>query len=368
MAAGHWFSPWRPAAGPLPAGCPGEPPHGSRSPSSCSCGCRAPASPRPCGETGSGRGRPLLQHPARGALRPGQPGETSGAVPGHRPCQAAGVAANAAVLAPGTHQDSQGRVGVGRRQPCAEPGEAGAVPACLVMEPLALFTAGLRPSGIFFLIRTVLQQKTVFAYSSNGWCSWSSDQVAWVYTTLLSPPAEPGAPGSRGCHPGNEGWRRTPLPGSFLELGSDLSLRSRACGRQNSGFESTGAEPRVFVAPGTAPLPGGPCLPLPLTSPLEPGAWMLPATTSAETIPCLGFLSCADSMEHRKGHCDRCGHIRCLMSESWHHTLSLALPRRHFSAEEGLFTRADGDRTRRNGFTLTEGRFKSGIWKKYSSV
>lgn len=87
---------------------------------------------------------------------------------------------------------------------------------------------------------------------------------------------------------GMRAMRRTPLPGSFLELGSNLSLRSRACGRQDLGSESTGTDPGVFVAPGTAHVVGGPCLPLPLTSPLKPGAWMLLAATTAETIPCLG--------------------------------------------------------------------------------
>jgi len=51
VSVGCWSSPWCPSAGPSPAGCPGEPPHGSRSPSSCSCGCRGPASPHPCSET-----------------------------------------------------------------------------------------------------------------------------------------------------------------------------------------------------------------------------------------------------------------------------------------------------------------------------
>lgn len=45
-------SPWCPSAGPLPAGCPVEPPHGSRSPGSGSSGCRGPASPHPCGKSG----------------------------------------------------------------------------------------------------------------------------------------------------------------------------------------------------------------------------------------------------------------------------------------------------------------------------
>lgn len=206
-----------------------------------------------------------------------------------------------------------------------------------------------------------MQQKRVFAYSSNGWCSWSSDQVAAVYATLLSPPAEPGAPGSRGCHPGMRAGRRPPSPSSCLELGSGFSLRSRACGRQDSGSGSTGTEPGVFAAPGTFTAE--------LTSPLKPGAWMILAVTRAETnFPAWGSLSCAGSTVHRKGHYGRLWTHHCLMSEPWHHTLGLALSRRHFSAAEGLFTRADSDRTRRNGFTLTEGRFTSGIWKKYSSV
>lgn len=81
-------------------------------------------------------------------------------------------------------------------------------------------TARLGPGGIFFLIRAVLLQKKVFVYSSNGWCSWSSDQVASVYATLLSPPAESGAPGSRGWHPGYGDLEKdTPpwqLPGAGL--------------------------------------------------------------------------------------------------------------------------------------------------------
>lgn len=102
--------------------------------------------------------------------------------------------------------------------------------------------------------------------------------------------------------------RRPPLPSSCLELGLDLSLRSRACGRQDSGSESTGTEPGVFVAPGT--LTAG------LTSPLQPGPWMLLAATTAETnFPAWGSLSCADSMVHRKAHCGGRGHIHCLMSE-----------------------------------------------------
>lgn len=45
-------SPWCPLADRRPVGHPVEPPHGSRSPGSGSSGCRGPASPHPCGESG----------------------------------------------------------------------------------------------------------------------------------------------------------------------------------------------------------------------------------------------------------------------------------------------------------------------------
>lgn len=64
--------------------------------------------------------------------------------------------------------------------------------------------------------------------------------MAAVYAMLLTPPAEPGAPGSRGCHPGYEGWEKAIPPSSCLELGLDFSLRSRACGRQDSALEALG--------------------------------------------------------------------------------------------------------------------------------
>lgn len=78
---------------------------------------------------------------------------------------------------------------------------------------------------------------------------------------------------------GMRAGRRPPLPGSCLELGLDLSLRSRACGGQDSGSESTGTEPRVFVAPGT--------LTARLTS---PGAWM-PSAVAETNFPAWGEVS-----------------------------------------------------------------------------
>lgn len=63
VGMGHRCSPWCPSAEPRPAGCPGEPSHRSRSPSSCSSGCRGPASPPPCSEMGSQPAQLPLQQP-----------------------------------------------------------------------------------------------------------------------------------------------------------------------------------------------------------------------------------------------------------------------------------------------------------------